>query len=155
MSQIKQKVKKIMRKTILVPVLQIRLKPLATMRSQCAMPRSPCPTVPQRLVRDSQKGSDRRAGDAFACIPPSVACQTDMRERSRLGSVVTRSIALLLYNHFGGLFQQLAHSLAGPLSTACTICRSSLLRVFMPLCDLDSDCRGCLALGTILARVPS
>ena len=62
---------------------------------------------------------------------------------------------LLLYNHFGGLFQQLAHSLVGPLSTACTMCRSSLLRVFMCLCDLDSDRRGCLALGTILARVPS
>ena len=53
---------------------QIRLKPVATMRSQCAMPRSLCPSVPKRLVRDSQKGSDRRAGDAFACIPPSVAC---------------------------------------------------------------------------------
>ena len=62
---------------------------------------------------------------------------------------------LLLYNHFGGLFHQLAHSLVGPLSTACTMCRSSLLRVFMCLCDLDSDRRGCLALGTILARVPS
>ena len=74
---------------------QIRLKPVATMRSQCAMPRSLCPSVPKRLVRDSQKGSDRRAGDAFACIPPSVACQTDMRERSRLGSVVTQSIAAL------------------------------------------------------------